>query len=142
MASSLPPEALAAALQAVHKTGVATDPNAAPGGTGGADPSQGDPSQGGDPNAQGGDPQQAAVWAAFPSTDPSQIPQGGDEGALTAWLGQYMQQRESDLDQFTQQQDAVLAQAFQSIGGPADQGQDMSAAPPQSPGVGGQGAGY
>jgi hypothetical protein len=141
MAGSLPPEALAAALQAVHKTGVATDPNAAPGGAGGAGPSQ-DPSQG-DPIAQGGgDPQQAAVWAAFPSTDPSQIPQGGDEGALTAWLGQYMQQRESDLDQFTQQQDAVLAQAFQSIGGPVDQGQDTGGAAPQSPGVGGQGAGY
>lgn len=140
MASSLPPEALAAALQAVHKTGVATDPNAAPGGApgGGGDPAQ----QGTDPNAQdGGDSSQQAIWQAFPSTDPSSIPQGGDEGALTAWLGQYMQQREQDLDQFTQQQDAVLAQAFQSIGGPTDQGQDTTSAP-QSPGVGGVGAGY
>lgn len=137
--AALPPEALAAALSAVHGAGAkgATAPAA------GADPSQ-DPNaqQGTDPNASGGDSQQQAIWAAFPSTDPSQIPQGGDEGALTAWLGQYMQQRESDLDQFTQQQDAVLAQAFQSIGGPADQGQDMSGGAPQSPGVGGVGAGY
>lgn len=141
--AALPPEALAAALSAVHGAG-AKGATAPPGG--GADPSQ-DPNapQGGDPNAQGGgDAQQSAVWAAFPSTDPSQIPQGGDPQAFAGWLGTYMQQAQQDHDAMTQQQEAVLQQAIQSNGGgaPTTPGQDMSGAAPQAPGVGGQGQGY
>ena len=148
--AALPPEALAAALSAVHGAGAKGSAPAtagAPGAGGGADPSQDPNAQAaGDPNAQGGtDPQTQAVWDAFPSTDPGQIPQGGgDPQAFAGWLGSYMQQAQADHDQMTQQQEAVLSQAIQANGGgaPTTPGQDTSGAAPQSPGVGGVGAGY
>ena len=143
--ASLPPEALAAALSAVHGAGAkgGAPPTA---GTDSAGGGASDPSQ--DPNAQAGDnqnAQQQAVWSAFPSTDPSNIPQGGgDPQAFAGWLGQFMQQAQSDHDQLSQQQEAVLQQAMDQNGGgaPSTPGQDMSGGAPQAPGVGGQGAGY
>jgi hypothetical protein len=146
--ANLPPEAIAAALDAVHKAGA----------KGAAAPTGADPSQQQDPNAQagadpnadpnaqgGGDPNQQAVWAEFPSTDPQaaqSIPQGGSPEDLVNWISQFMQQAQQDQDTLSQMQEAVMAQVMQMLGGPGGQPQDQGAAPPQSPGVGGVGAGY
>ncbi len=169
MAQSLPPEALAAALAAVHKTGVATDPNAgaAPGGGGGApsDPSQGggaSPDQSQDPNAQGdqgqgdpNDPNEQAVWDEFPSTDPNAVGslaqqmQGGDPQDLVSLLGQWMQQAQADQDKLSQMQESLLSHLMDLLGGPAPDGGQAAGMPtgqapiPGGPGVtGGNGTGY
>ncbi len=169
MAQSLPPEALAAALAAVHKTGVQTDPNAgaAPGGGAGApsDPSQGggappdqsqDPNAQGDPNAQQGqDPNEQAVWDEFPSTDPTAVGslaqqmQGGDPQDLVSLLGQWMQQAQADQDKLSQMQESLLSHLMDLLGGPAPDGGQAAGMPtgqapiPGGPGVtGGNGTGY
>ena len=166
MAQSLPPEALAAALAAVHKAGGAqAGPPAggASGGPPGADPSQGggappDPSQdpNADPNAQQGeDPNEQAVWDEFPSTDPNAVGslaqqmQGGDPQDLVSLLGQWMQQAQADQDKLSQMQESLLSHLMDLLGGPAPDGGQAAGMPtgqapiPGGPGVtGGNGTGY
>ncbi len=164
MAQSLPPEALAAALAAVHKAGGAQAGPPA-GGAPGPDPSQGgappDPSQGqpdpNDPNAQGdpNDPNEQAVWDEFPSTDPNAIGslaqqmQGGDPQDLVSLLGQWMQQAQADKDKLDQMQESLLSHLMDLLGGPAPDGGQAAGMPtgqapiPGGPGVtGGNGTGY
>jgi hypothetical protein len=165
--SSIPPEALAAALAGAAKTpppGYVQDPNAQAGGGGApTDPSQAaggdpnaqaptDPTQ--DPNAQGGtDPNQQAVWQEFPATDPQQVDQlaqqmqqGGDPQSLIELLSGFMQQAQADQDKLSQMHTAMLSHLMDLLQGPTGGGAQHptgpSPVPSQGPGVGGAGAGY
>lgn len=157
---NIPPDALMAALGAVHQTGVKTDPSTgAPydqqGGGGGDPNAQGGGDPNADPNAQGGqDPSEQAIWDAFPSTDPAQIDQlaqqaqGGDPGQLAQLIEGFMQQAQQDRDDFEQRQEMSAQRFFEAIGAgtpgqssaPPDQG--MAGAGVAPPGVGGGGAGF
>jgi hypothetical protein len=172
MAQNRPPEAMMAALAAVHKAGTsAQDPSQGTGGGGaaansqatagppdpsqqGQDPNAQDPSQ--DPNAeQGQDPQEQAVWDEFPSTDPNAVGslaqqmQGGDPQDLVSLLGQWMQQAQADQDKLSQMQESLLSHLMDLLGGPAPDGGQAASMPtgasqvPGGPGVtGGNGTGY
>ncbi len=164
MAQSLPPEALAAALAAVHKAGTsAQDPsqggaNSQGAPTAGPPDSGQDPSQdpNADPNAQQGqDPDEQAVWNEFPSTDPNAVGslaqqmQGGDPQDLVSLLGQWMQQAQADQDKLSQMQESLLSHLMDMLGGPAPDGGQAAGMPtgqapiPGGPGVtGGNGTGY
>ncbi len=151
--AGIPQEAMMAALQAVHKTGVNTDPStgapydqaAATGQTAGGGPS--DPNAGADPNAdpnaQGppSDPTEQAVWDRFPSTDPQAVQQlasGGPDALAT-----YIQQAQQDRDEFNQMQESMAQQLLSMIGGGApDQSTAEDQGAPAPPMVGGGGAGY
>jgi hypothetical protein len=115
-----------------------------------------DPSQG-DPNAQGQDPNEQAVWQEFPATDPQniqalsqQMQQEQDPGQLVQLLGQFMQQADADTQKLSQMHEAMLSQLMDLLQGPGGAqpagGQAGPAGPPpvgaQGPGVGGNGAGY
>jgi len=157
---SIPPEALAAVLNAAHGAGAksAAQPDPAQGGQapqggGGAAAPQPDPSQG-DPNAQGQDPNEQAVWQEFPATDPqnvqalaSQMQSTQDPGELVQMLGQFMQQADADAQKLSQMHEVMLSQLMDLLQGPGE-GQPaggQSGPPPvaaQGPGVGGNGTGY
>ena len=137
---ALPPDALMAALQSVHKTGVQTDPqtgmpyDAAQ--AGGADPNA-------DPNAQGGqDPTEQAIWDRFPGTDPQQVQQAAGSGGPEA-LAAILQQQEQDR-QHLEELHMNAVQQLASMLMPEGGGQPAAGggAPPMSPGTGGEGSGY
>lgn len=150
---NIPPDALMAALGAVHQTGVKTDPNT---GAPYDDTQQGGAPGGQDPNAAGGqgDPSEQAIWDAFPSTDPQQIDQlaqqaqqGGDPGQLEQLIQGFYQQVAQDRDDFEQRQQMNEERFWSTLGGGANVPDQSTAAPaeaaaPAPPGVGGGAVGY
>src|SRR5262245_37912695 len=106
-AGGLTPEAMMAAMQAVHKQGVNTDPGTGmpyPSGPGGGGaPGGAAPAGGAAPGAAPPDQaaQEQAVWNAFPSTDPNVTQQmaggaGSQPDQLVGLLQQFMAQSEAD----------------------------------------------
>jgi len=170
--ANIHPEALVAALAAAAKTPPpgSNDQMSSPGGGGGsaapggqtspADPStqagqQQPGSSPGDPNAQGQDPNEQAVWSEFPATDPSQVEalaqqmQGASPDQLVQLLGSFMQQADADNQKLSQMHEAMLQHLMELLSGPGADGgqaaqmpQGATDVPSQGPGVGGAGTGY
>lgn len=119
---------------------------------GGAPPQQGQPS---DPNMapqQGmggaaGNPADAAIWQAFPSTDPNivggmlqQVQAGGVQG-LMQLLPQLQQMQQQDEDALYQKQQQTLHAIVDGLIGPNPAEAQAGAGQPP-PGVGGDTSGY
>lgn len=103
---------------------MSVDPNALLAQFQGAPPGAAPP--GGAPGAQpGGDPTQAVIWQAFPSTDPTVASQTAP--------ADYIQMSEQDIQRFTQLQ----AQAWAAATAQAGPQQQTPQAPSAGPGVGG-----
>lgn len=152
--AALPPEALAAVLSSAHKVGLQTDPNA----QGSANGSSADPAASstdstgqagaaptGDPSMTGGgaDPQQQAVWTAFPGTDPNAAASLGQGGDMQEALSALLQQQEQDRAKLDQMHSSLIDSILGQLSPP---GADQSTAPGgpalAAPGVGGATGGY